>query len=733
MVDSACESATLFDESCATFWVILGWLCYCRRKSAINSNLLGIAKSVGPDEADSLTALFLARKDGVNLQLKHMREVKPVTDLLNRAFELAYFILGDRSASIYVAMAAMDKLKAASANQVRRLYYTPTGRSDYPASRTKVNLSEPHLLQRLVYIESELFERLIEGQRRSIHQDDLIIRYIKHLIRITTKHNSFYVTLGLCRLLYNYSTADTSEIYNLVLQDPERIRDDYYYRSRKKGLMQQIKDRFGNLIRTQQGLRREERFQSQEDSQGYAGLVKECLIRFTPWHSACVLPAELDPNRNVIAQLLFAGADPDEEHQIELNRIHTLIHPDCLKRLTTALRLDLPEQRLQLPSFFVSSQGTRPPEDRFNPTELTDGELEAITRYLDKNAGNRKQFSQTQLSLLIDGKRLADFELQPLRPVVFDLGAATELVEIRSGSIESEEDTPLAVSILDHDRLGILPVELSVALGRKRSLSLEVLPVGDDADTISGARLRICESQPATAGAILSLPFKIKLWSGQLIDLRQAVLRPALSMLFVAVCVIGLWVYFHSRRVVDNPTPVAKLQDDHGPASLPSPPRATIAPPQAPAAVPPRLNRAIGKHAMSRNIHDETEIARVRGVNPRVAAARLRAIKRVYVDPLGDDLFSQQLRETLMQQLQTSNRFVVVTNRDDADAVFKGSVGQASQRGVNSSAVLELVNAGGEVVWSSAVVKGKQDDPAEASAEIVRVLLRDTRRLERRR
>src|SRR5213080_3544511 len=91
------------------------------------------------------------------------------------------------------------------------------------------------------------------------------------------------------------------------------------------------------------------------------------------------------------------------------------------------------------------------------------------------------------------------------------------------------------------------------------------------------------------------------------------------------------------------------------------------------------------------------------------------------------------LRETLMQQLQTSNRFVVVTNRDDADAVFKGSVGQASPRRVNSSAVLELVNAGGEVVWSSAVVKGKQDDPAEASAEIVRVLLRDTRRLERRR
>jgi hypothetical protein len=137
-------------------------------------------------------------------------ELGSVDELLNRAFDLAYFILGDRPASIYVAMTAMNKLKTASTNQGRRLYYTPTGRSAYPAVRTKVSLSDLHLLQRLVYIESELFERLIEGQRKTISQADLIIRYIKHLVRITTKHNSFYVTLDLCRLL------------RLLKKEPER-------------------------------------------------------------------------------------------------------------------------------------------------------------------------------------------------------------------------------------------------------------------------------------------------------------------------------------------------------------------------------------------------------------------------------------------------------------------------------------------------------------------------------
>ena len=41
------------------------------------------------------------------------------------------------------------------------------------------------------------------------------------MVRITARRNSFYVTLGLSRLLYNYSTAETMELYNLIIQDPD--------------------------------------------------------------------------------------------------------------------------------------------------------------------------------------------------------------------------------------------------------------------------------------------------------------------------------------------------------------------------------------------------------------------------------------------------------------------------------------------------------------------------------
>src|SRR5262245_22239511 len=134
-----------------------------------------------------------------------------VDELLNKAFQLAYLIIGDRTTSIRIVLAAMDNLKVASSTQDKRHSYMPTGRSVSRPARNKVSLSEAHILQRLVYVESEIYERLLEEQEGILFQEDLIIHFIKHLVRITTKRNSFYVSLGLGRLLYNYATSEATE------------------------------------------------------------------------------------------------------------------------------------------------------------------------------------------------------------------------------------------------------------------------------------------------------------------------------------------------------------------------------------------------------------------------------------------------------------------------------------------------------------------------------------------
>src|SRR3954465_9461788 len=202
-----------------------------------------------------------------------MNSISP-DELPNRAFQLAYFLHRERKIAVEIATRALNKLQLAATAQGKRLYYRLTGRADARKARSKVSLGEPHLLQRLVYVESEEYERKRElaaqhsnpgNGVKPAHHSDLVVYFIKHLVRITTRRNSFYVTLGLSRLLYNYSTAETMELYNLVIQDPDRVHDDYYYRSRKGVLLKELKERFGELIETSKGARGEQRWRPNDD------------------------------------------------------------------------------------------------------------------------------------------------------------------------------------------------------------------------------------------------------------------------------------------------------------------------------------------------------------------------------------------------------------------------------------------------------------------------------------
>jgi hypothetical protein len=646
--------------------------------------------------------------------------------LLNEAFELAYFILGDRAASIYVAMAAVDKLKAASTVQGRRQYYTPTGRSSYPATRTKVNLSEIHLLQRLIYVESELFERLLEEQQDFLHHEDLIIRYVKHLVRITTRHNSFYVALGLCRLLYNYTTSETAEIYNIVLQDPVRMRDDHYYRSRKKRLMEQMKDRFGVLIRTQRGFRREERFQTEESSVEFANLIKECLVRFMPWQSACVLPNDFDPKRNLVPQLLFEGTEPDKEHEIELNRIHTLTHPACLGRLTTALGIDPPERRLEVPHFFIPAD--RPPlaGDRFNPSKLTEGELNAIRRYLDKNSFHRRTFAGAELVCLIDQQRTAVFEPRQTPSVTFDVEAGAELLEVRVRV--DEEEVPVALWPLDRNEALFGRMTSTAVLETGQKLTFRIDPPTYDSNGPPTARMTISYEVVPSREGILSIVRGLRMWQdGLKSSVRQGFIKPAVAVLLVAVFGAGLWSYFHLRKSkVAQPLPIQSAAQNQQENSRPSPPTST-APSSESTQHSARLTKPIKNPTRPRRLseYNATEsLEETRGKPLRPQSITLAAVKRVFVDPLGEDQFSRQLRESLLNGLQSSNHFTVTTNRKEANAVFQGSVTTSSNQ-MSSIVRLELVDVSGQVIWSFSENGREFSTVPDVSRRILKALLRD--------
>lgn len=111
----------------------------------------------------------------------------------------------------------------------------------------------------------------------------MIVRYIKHLVRVTTSMSSFSVNVGISRLLYNYTGVETQRMYELLT---ERYVGTDQYRRAKNLLREKLELRFGRFIKSVKTSRGELRSEPAKDQQGWSHLVRECLLAFTPWSTA---------------------------------------------------------------------------------------------------------------------------------------------------------------------------------------------------------------------------------------------------------------------------------------------------------------------------------------------------------------------------------------------------------------------------------------------------------------
>ncbi|MCM3906469.1 MAG: hypothetical protein ND866_32680 [Pyrinomonadaceae bacterium] len=709
--------------------------------------------------------------------------------MLNKAFLLAYFIHGNKETAVRVVSGAMSKLDVAATAQGKRFYYQPGGRSLLRRTRSigfrnKVTFNELHLLQRLIYIESEVYEKEKEqtSSGAALGKEDMIVRFIKHLVRITLKRNSFYVTLGMSRLLYNYTTQETMRIYNVVVQDPERVKDDYYYRSRKGVLMQEIKERFGDLIKISHGQRGEERFQAEPEREQFADLVRECLSFFTPWATPCLVPAGFDPISDSIPSLLFEGSD--KEDQIEVNRIHAALHPNCYQRLIEALGFPLPDQRLELPHFFLSNensdrnQGSR---DRHPNQELGVEDLNTIKQDLSELAERRRKASTGLLRILLDGVEYNSLDLKGERRVRFDLHREPELVEIWTK--DETGDLLLASHLITYQQSDSAePLQTSLFLDDNQEVSIVVSPSTD----VSRAVVEISYegSHPDKAAPVFRQPLTVlaaghRLFAGYQSGFGRMghikFLIPALTFLFLII-LTGVAVRYIQRgahpspaqQVANNkqtkpsasaegngldtqaadsnaaavgsqktPELVGKQPASEGtqpaqPATENSTARST-----QPQSQPPSTS-VEQQTAATESVSSEREVTR--GPTPGDAAVSLLEVKRVYVES-GGEASGQLLRQMLVRQLQLSGRFSLSKTRDEADALFKVTTrlirsNPRNRSQTESLSSVLLVNARGDVIWP---VKDRSSrgrylglTPEQVSAQVLKDLDEDIEHLRRR-
>lgn len=674
-----------------------------------------------------------------------MSETTRLDDWLKRAYRLAFFIHGDAETARQITVGAMNKLEVASNAQFKRNYYTPTGRSDAArASRSRVSMSDLQLLQRLVYAESERFERDQESAKK-ISETRLLVHFVKHLVRVSLKRNSFYATLAVMRILHAYSTSETTEVFNIVVQDPERVHDDYYFRSRKAQLMKELKSRFGELLACERGNRGEERFAAREPSQQEVERVRECLAQFTPWASQCVLPEKISPFDEAIKPLAFNGTEPDAEHRIEVNRIHTILHQSCLERIIAALSFSPTAERLAIPKFVMEHENQNTSDDWRNPPSLTDDELRSIKDILAAQAAHRKAAGCGSLRVLVDGNEQARIDLNETNLARFELDGSAELIEV--SAVEQTGDVLLATHVLSFDELSSDNLTQAVTLEGGQKVSFQIQPVKDAHGEIVGASCGVKYEETALArkAALAWRRLNLSIFS----NARSWVLNPAfVSALLLFAVVIGVLIY-QSRGTANGPQLVKQPQpaplparvpgeqlpeipksvppkeekpvnrNENGPREIQKPNRRTeskpkaspetpapqvepdVAPPQPQIASAPEIYRIPLRATAGVSPERDRPTVR-RGQRPFRVGTKLGDVRFLYVEVVGDEEFGKHIVETLQQQL-SGNRIIITENPELADAALKISVrpefdGEQSEK-VLVSAVVRVVNANGFVIY----------------------------------
>jgi len=398
--------------------------------------------------------------------------VNPREDLMEKGFQLACFIVRDRVEAIRILGNAMSKLSVQRSREKKRAYWR---RQNLKHKITRIVRDDRDALQWLIYFESEQYEKQQE-QLGVQTTRDMIIRYIKHLAQITTAMSSFYVNVGLHRLLHNYNTSEAQRAYEWVTQ---HFPGSEEYRKVKGALMSQLEVRFHDFVRTYRANHGELRFEVFEEQEPWGTLVDECLRMFTPWSQPCVGIAGLDSGVGDLAQPLTSRSRQGlHQDAIETYRCHVFMDPACFGQLTEKLSVNSPSSRLAVPRFFFNGENngwnnSRSFEEE-NP-KLTDTERQTIMDRIGGRAGLQPRGASRVVTVMAHGLERTRLEVDRGSTQNFEIQAGVKLIEfwMQDGGGE----VLLATHWVEYTEWqGIAPSTATVALGSGRELLLETIP-----------------------------------------------------------------------------------------------------------------------------------------------------------------------------------------------------------------------------------------------------------------
>lgn len=236
-------------------------------------------------------------------------------DDFQKAVSVARFLHHDDTIATTIVLRAVAQLEGARETQEKRSYYH--ARRDTCEPRPyKLRLATTHLLQKLVFTESERFE-LSSERTGDVTERDMRVRYLKHLILLSIGRNAFYASIAVACVLYDYSIRDAMEIH-MAVDDADVFKEPSYYRSRRQRIIAMLHERFGDrLLDT-----------TSADVSGSSEML-EALEALTPWDVTC------------------AGCGGTTTYD-EITRLHVLFRPRCFAALAKGIGVPAPRVRVPL-------------------------------------------------------------------------------------------------------------------------------------------------------------------------------------------------------------------------------------------------------------------------------------------------------------------------------------------------------------------------------------------------
>lgn len=339
---------------------------------------------------------------------------------------------------------------------------------------------------------------------------------------------------------------------------------------------------------------------------------------------------------------------------------------------------------------------------------------------LDPRVKHRSKASGHTLSIRVDGVERVRFDLTSQREATLEVAAGASLVAVwRAGA---DEEVYLTSFLLSAER----------ALTSAKVVSEKVLDGGDritlTAVARASARTQLTVAYTATGwlrARQLSMAQRTRAAAERARTIGQSPVPQLATVLLALVAALLLVQILFSQ--IDEQGPVTKQEQTQpaGEGHAPPPPQSSLARsatnPQSHQDVAPAAS-LLETPAPTRTPHAMYRSRRDRRSEDSLAASLPRpneqltvgGVRRIYVS-LGAGAENQQLREALVKRLRATNRFTVVSGKQQADALLLRE--QSASAGVS----VQLVTRTGKILWFStqSAAAGGAEDVGDVAGRIV--------------